>query len=245
MKVDEFQLPASGYETLARIIQGYLRAGAAGHSTPLSAVADATAMRVPDISANNGFLSSVGVVVKEGGSYRLTSEGAQLATVLGYQGELADAQVQAAWNGLVSKNDFLMRVLSAVQIRREMDSEAFAQHIALTAGVPYSQRSLTGARAIVEILLTAGMLVKRDGAVRIAREEEISRPVEQLTKPQGPKQEMPGAVVQVAGTLLGVRLNINVDVSPERSEEELEAVATKIRALLAHLTPPEVDSSEE
>jgi hypothetical protein len=245
MGEQDFELPESGYDLISKIIQGYLRAGADAGPKPLSTVAQTTTISVPQISSNNKFLASIGVLVKEGQKYKLSAEGARLAVALGYPPDAGREEVQGIWSGLIAANDFLRRVLSAVEIRGEMETEAFAQHIALTSGAPHERRYLTGARAVVDVLLAAGLLVKQNGSVRIAPAGAPTHGPAQGFPSQEEAGKGAAATGLDRGLMTSLNVLLNIEISPQMEDADLKVLAGKVRAFARYLATWEAPELKE
>jgi hypothetical protein len=246
-----FHLPIAGYESLARIIPGYLHAGADAKPVSVSAVADLIAMKGPNISANNRFFLSTGILERAGRAYKLTTDGTELARVLDYHGEYtgegtAPDPVRSAWQTIVERNDFLNSVTTAVRVRGNMESEAFARHIALTSGAPNKPRFLTGARTVIAILEAAGRLVEDDkGVLRVLETEpRDSRTVvepstgvlqhEPTPSSHGLQTDIPSSRISFTAM---------VQITPTTTDDELAELAQKIRRL-AHLISTNEEKNE-
>jgi hypothetical protein len=234
MDETSFQLPVAGYEVLVRIILGYYHAGGGNEPVPVSAVAESTAMKAPNVSANNKFLQSVGILERVGKGYQLTSSGLHLAQALDYDKESKVPETQSIWANIVNNNDFLQRMTSAVKIRGNMDSEAFARHIALTSGAPNKPRFMRGARTVIAMLQAAGKLVEdEDGTLKVIEEQPVAQ-----TVPSPPA----ATTVAVQGTAIaseplpsvlfaGIPFSIMIQITPGTTDSELQEIARKIRYL--------------
>lgn len=229
-----FQLPVTGYEVLVRIILGYYHAGAGSEPVSVSTVAESTAMKGPNVSANNKFLQSVGILERTGKGYQLTSNGLHLAQALDYDKESKMPETQSAWANIIENNDFLQRMISAVRIRGNMDSEAFARHIALTSGAPNKPRFTRGARTVITILQAASRLVEdEDGTLKAVTGQQVARPVASqppatAATPQGKpaiSEPLPSL------SLAGIPLSIMVQITSDTTDSELQELARKIRYL--------------
>lgn len=236
-----FHLPAAGYETLARIIPGYLHAGANAEPVSVSSVADLIAMKRPNISANNKFFLSTGILERVGKGYKLTSEGIQLARVLDFHREYvgegaAPDEVRSAWETIVAENDFLDRVTTGVRVRGNMESEAFARHIALTSGALNKPHYLTGARTVIVILKVAGKLTEdENGLLRITDTRPEARDV--AAEPfahMEPSERTPPSGNRIGTLAPPISLTAMVQITPTTTDDELAELAQKVR-LLARL----------
>jgi hypothetical protein len=224
-----FQLPLDGYDTLVRILKGYSEAKASDAPVFLSKVATITAMDKSQISRNNGFFVSVGILDREGNGFKLTTAGSRLAQALSWCPAGAP-EIQSAWAAIVEKSEFLQRVTAAVRVRGKMDIESFARHIALTSGAPYKPKYLTGARTLISILQEAKRLVE---------EGEGLTAVESKPGPQDTSIGSPGSgnvethrVQQSLGELAAsaprIPLLATIQITPTTTDDELAELARKV-----------------
>src|SRR5699024_5457611 len=72
----------------------------------------------------------------------------------------------AAWREAIEQSDDLGGIVDSVRVRKEMTTDALLSHIVLTAGVAKNNRSLTGARTVIEVLKAGGVLTEADGTFR-------------------------------------------------------------------------------
>lgn len=233
MEETNFQLPVASYEVIVRIILGYFHAGASKEPISMATVADSTAMKIPNISANNRFFLSLGILERTGKGYQLTSSGLQLAQILDYYKETTSPEVQSAWKDVINNNDFLQRVTAAVKIRGNMDIEAFARHIALTSGSPNKPQFITGARTVITILQIANILIEgEDGTLRISDLETPHNAIEPQQLQTSPKA--PSSLLRQTPSLpttATIPITIAVQITPQTSDDDLERLAHKIKYL--------------
>lgn len=228
-----FQLPIDGYETLVRILGGYAEAGADDSPAFLADIEAATAMAKSQISRNNKFFVSTGILERKGRGFKLTSDGLSLARVLDHFRDNTSApEVQSAWRTIVEKDEFLQRVTAAVRVRGSMDSEAFARHIALTSGAPNKPRYMTGARTVIAILKAANKLAEDEEGVLTAIQTEQLQQDLPLDSSSG--EEMKERLIQQTtldlGTLArGLTFVATVQITPTTSDDELIELARKVR----------------
>ncbi len=148
--------PVRRYEELTKIIKAY--ADCRVPSGP-SEVGTRAAIDQTIVSRNNAFLLAIGVI--EGGNKKqATDTGRKLAGALDY--EMPD-DIRARWREIVTENEFFQKIVSAVRIRKAMEPSALKAHIAYSAGQPKKSSTTTGAGAIVDILLAAGLINEADG----------------------------------------------------------------------------------
>ena len=243
-----FRLPGSGYEELVNIIVAYgTRDGASnpGDVGKLDPAHQASATR------NNAFLTAIGVL--RGGDKKLvTDEGRALARSL-WRGTPEEARRR--WREVVSKDEFLQNVVSAVKLRSGMTRHALLAYIANAARVPRNNPTMSGAAAVVEILKASGLLREDEGRL-VANfgeppvpddappEEPRSEPDEEagvsVFPAEVPPAEAPAEVSESispdAARSPDARVVIQVQV--RCTADEVEELGPKLRKLLDDLSGP-------
>jgi hypothetical protein len=233
MAEPRFRLPAAGFEQVARILKAYHRAskGSTDTAVSLDDVAKRTAIGRTAVSANNAFLTSVGLI--EGGNQkRLTPLGVRAALALDHPGT---PEAQEAWGEVVENSPDLERIVDAVRIRRGMDEDSLLAHIVLTAGVPKTSRYVTGARTVVDLLEFAGLIDESDGVYSVPVVVEEGTVTVRLT-PSGTEEVAPAvepARVQRAVTRQGIVINVHVWV--QAGDADFSQLGDELKELLAKL----------
>jgi hypothetical protein len=235
MADDKFKLPGSSYEELTKIIKAYAtcKGAAAPGDVGQRAVMDATA-----VSRNNGFLLDAGIVTG-GNKKELTEQGRKLAGALDY--EQPDV-IRSAWREIVMASDFFQKVISAVRIRKGMEASSLRAHIAYSSGQLKSAKTTTGAGAVIDILVAAGLVLEQDGKfVALAGEYRVidSSAVESgLMRPSDPTAASRPVVADAetgAVTILaspGVQIHIQLQCTPA----DIESLGPRLRKLLKDLS---------
>lgn len=158
------KLPVSSYKVLRMIILGYLHQGGADRKpASLGDVAKSTGITTTMISGNNGALAELGIIQKDGNSgYRLTDSGLEVARAL----EFEEPQLtRRALGGLLGQSDTVRQFLNSLRVRGSMNVEAATRHLLVSTGQTKSTGTApTGARAVLDMLLAAG-LAQIDGDV--------------------------------------------------------------------------------
>jgi len=226
MPDERFKLPRSSYEELCKIIKAY------GRITRLASLDEVNALAGVGstvVSANNSFLASVGVI--EGGKAKTaTPKGKDLAKALEHN--ITD-EIQHQWSRVVQENEFLSKMLTAIQIRRSMELDAFEAHIAYSAGEAKSNQVMTGARTVIDILRAAGAVAEKEGRLTpglLTETVPIAAPVE------ADDQNVPGPI-PLKTTLhehesVRAGLIIRIDLRIEAKPSDLEGLGGRLRRLL-------------
>jgi hypothetical protein len=229
---DGFKLPGSSYAELAKIIRAY--GHAPDEATPKD-VSDRAAIDPTQVSRNNGFLLSVGII--EGGNKKtLTPRGRALAKSLDF--EMPD-EIAGAWRAVVSENDFLRKIVSAVRIRGGMEPSALRSHVAYTAGAAKKPAAMAGAGSVIDALKVAGLLRDEDGKIIATPEgEPASSYVPDVTEssPESVTSRSPVTrAVAIHGQASGVAATIQVQVRIDCKPADLDGLGAKLKALLDEL----------
>jgi len=233
---EEFSLPSSSYKELIKIIRAY---GRIGTEASLADVSKLAVMGETSVSGNNKFLIALGII-KGGKKKAITPLGDELAKALDH--ELPD-EIASKWRAVVNATDFLERVIAAVRIRKTMDWASLESHVAYSAGQPKTPGVATGARTVVDILTTSGLL-KEEGGTLIAVVPE-PRPI---TETVGKTLSITDSIfsdnkifergVARASTRLG-GVQLNIDVTVQCTPADLEDLGHKLRKVLKDFNEPE------
>lgn len=235
---EEFPLPSSSYKELIKIIRAY---GRVGGEAALIDVAKLAVINETKVSGNNKFLVALGIVTA-GQKKAITPLGAELAVALEHE---MPEEVAAKWRAVVNATEFLQNVVAAVRIRKTMDEASLESHVAYSAGQPKTPAVATGARTVVEILTTAGVLKEEEGGTLTAVVPE-PRPIpETVEKSLSISDSMAiadtptiqGSFVHATRLTGGVQLNI--DVTVQCTPADLEDLGKKLRKLLKDFNEPE------
>jgi hypothetical protein len=231
--MEKLKLPRSSYEELQKIIIAY---GTYGKPAGLDDIAQATGMGRTNISANNAFLSYVAII--EGGNKKsITSKGASLAKALEHD---MKPETENAWSEIINDNDFLTKMLQAVRIRKGMDASQLENHVAFSSGEPKAPYVMTGAKAVVDILLASGLL-RNEGdkliALNSTNREENSQPsmkAETESNSEAQSVENVGKSIPVIRKQFsGVTLSIELTITA--SPDELDGLGKKIKSIIDDL----------
>jgi hypothetical protein len=207
-----------------KIIQAY---GKVSKPAPLEEITQISGVHHTIVSRNNGFLLSVGII--EGGKTKApTPLGTRLALALGHN---IPEEISSVWREAIQANEFLMKMLSAVRIRKGMDLGTLQGHIAYSAGELKTQRTTAGANAVIDILRAAGLVVEEDGRI-VATEapEAIPRKGEPT-----PVMEIPQAIrIRPSGDVAGApgAISVHIEVRVEAKPSELEGLGLKLRQVI-------------
>jgi hypothetical protein len=228
MAEERFRLPGSSYQELVKIIRAY---GQVPENASPKDVADRAVVNETVVSRNNAFL--VGVSVLAGGRKKsMTTAGKALSQALEF--DMPD-QIAAAWRAIAAENEFLRKVVSAVRIRGGMDITALRNHVAYTAGERRTPKTLTGAGAVIDVLLAANLLVDQDGKIVASDlsdslpgatpELERSMTGKLVDKREQRREPQPGQ------SQVSISININLNCGPE----DIDDLAPRVKRLVSDL----------
>lgn len=249
---DDFKLPGSSFQEVSKIIQGYALLGKASSLAEVSKTIGG--MDPTNISRNTGFLVSVGIL--EPGSKKAP-------TVLGVsfgQALLHNQidEVKRFASEIVSENDFLKGIISAIRIRKGMDDSGLRSHIAYSAGAKKGATTTAGCGTVIEFLQLSGAITAEDGKFVVATEaprfsgkvteSSLSESIEGHSIHQEQVSGQVGYLKQPSvsaqlGNQMGVTININIDLSC--GPDDLAEVGQKLRILINDLSSAGKDSEAE
>lgn len=231
MPDEKFKLPGSSYDELCKIIQAYAKTD---KPSSLKEITQQAGLHETIVSRNNKFLLSTGLI--EGGKEKASTErGKNLGLALLHS---KPEEIQNAWRGIVEENEFLSKMVSAIRIRKGMDTLNLRSHIAYSAGQPKTPSIMAGAGAVVEILSTSGLVVREGDTISPADLPELQGPKEPEIPIPKPAQglKLPDASVDVPQNIKGVSFSLHVEVRINANSSEIENLAPKLRKLIDDLS---------
>lgn len=229
MADDGFKLPGSSLEELEKVIDAYAQKQGPVTNEDLSKI---TGMNKADVSRNNGFLSSVELI--EGGRYKSATElGKNLGRALHHQ---QPDEIRRYWHKTVTGNQFLSEQLTAVRVQKGVAEDVLPSKILYNAGASKNNRTKAGARAVVDILVKAGLLTLKDGkyviAVEPLRDESAASEsvIATTSESSQPATSQPSAVVDreptgsaataaAVGSVHGFSLAVNLQLQLPEFED--------------------------
>jgi hypothetical protein len=192
------------------------------------------------ISKNHAFLAAIGLV--EGASKKTATDSCyRLGKALEYA-DTVPQEVTAAWQAVVSENDFLTKMLTAVRVRKGMNRTALEGHIAYSTGQSKTAEVMTGTRTIIEILKRAELLIEDNDKLVAGEPNQTSEgppttvtqePVRRSTSPEAEEH-----------TQVTVNIQIQVSVSPDDIDALGDRLAQLIRKLSRKPSAPQVTDGQ-
>jgi hypothetical protein len=228
MSNEKIKLPRSSYEELSKIIRAY-----ASFDSPvsLSEVDSIVGIGGSNISKNNAFLVNV-EILQDGKSKCIAEKGKALAKALDFS---VEEDIRSSWQKIISENDFLDKMVKAVNIRKSMDMSQLINHIAYSAGEANTSPVLTGARAVVDILVESGFLVKENDMIL----PNDNHSVEEKHSPNKQKNDSELITVQSGYNekiASQSRINVNINVQIAVNSNDLDGLGEKINQLIDEIS---------
>lgn len=249
MADESFPLPGSSYKQIEKIVTSYAELN--GEAGPAE-VAQLAGTDATNVSRNNKFLVATGII--EGGQKkRITTLGQELARAIRFDKTEEQSDV---WGRIVDSNEFLQKIISAVRIRRGMDSPTLVNHIAFSAGGAKNAATMAGAGAVLDILIKGNALIDQGGLLT-AIEKSSKAPSEApaQTSKHGestvPVTKFYGGGYPITSNLFSspdtldtttgseVETSIRINIQVNCTAEELESLGPKLKKLLAELNKDE------
>jgi hypothetical protein len=242
MAEEGFRLPGSSYEDLANIIVAY---GTRDEASNPGDVSKLDIVHQSSVSRNNAFLISIGILAGDREKF-VTEQGRALALALARKDRSA---IQRKWRELVSRDEFMQNVLSAVKLREGIFPSTLQAYIAHYAGQPRNKPVMTGASAIIGILKAAGLLREEAGMLVANYDDSPDEPHPEISVTPSAEQKEPepgkSPVQEDSGERSGISVStsstgerdasITVHVHVNCGPEELEELAPRIKRLLREI----------
>ena len=225
MAEGEFRLPGSSYEELSNIIVAY---GTRDEASNPGDVGKLNAVHQSSFSRNNAFLAGIGILQGEREKL-VTRRGRALAISLSRKDQKG---IQRGWRQIISTNEFLQNVLSAVKLREGMMRPTLQAYIAHVARQPRNNPVMTGANAIIDMLKAAGLLEEDAGELNATFDvdSDLYAPVGDL--PEADTTEAVASTTITTGTTPVLNIHLHVRCDPD----EIEDLAPKLRVLLREVS---------
>ena len=125
----EFALPGSGYDIIKKILHAYLLCGE--KEVALGEVSQKAGMNKAQVSRNNGFFTSVGIL--EGGRKKtLTAKGHKVALAVSHDDQEATA---GAWRGVIAESPALSGIIDMIKVQGGVAQASIITKIASHFGI--------------------------------------------------------------------------------------------------------------
>jgi hypothetical protein len=244
----EFNLPGSSFDEVQKILKGYSHAP---EQASLDQLSKLTGLHSTVISRNNKFLSDVGLI--SGGMKKSASElGRRLGRALDHG---QDADARRYWREAVQTNEKVSGLVTTVRIKGGMTEKDFSSHVLYVSGQKNNSGNKTGARCVVDVLVTAGLLAEENGKLTVAtpRTETPAAAEEAPTVP-GPlppqaapppeaspvaiaAAQVPPVLPSLAGAAPQIAINIQLHLPETENAEVYEKLFKALRENLLEPKP--------
>ena len=234
MAAEKFPLPGASYDELIKIIKTYYH-----HDKPAgpSEISQVSGLHRVTVSYNHKFLVATGILVEQEQKKVITEKGKSLSHAIEYD---IPQEIKRTWQDIVLDNEFLKGVVSAVRIRKGMESSTLQSHIAYSAGLSKTSRSRAGAGAIIDILKEAEFIKDMDGKlIAVSEAESVVQPTQRVHRLSGDARAITDASGKVKVTkdvpvIEGIPVSIQIQI--QCSADEIEGLASKINTLLREIS---------
>lgn len=228
-----FGLPGVSFARIKEILSAYGGDDVAKAKT-VAEVATILTFDASTVSRNSKFFLGTGLL--SGGTERsLTERGKRLFNALSVQDDVASRK---CWREVVDETPFLRDRLRTLRLKKSMKRDKFVDVILSAPGMKKSAATGAGARAIVEIMIEAGVIRKESGnEVAAVPESELDHSVARTHEHTTTDESVPRPP---AGS---GREPIPVDSGPARTTGEAGLVVPTVTInLQLHL--PETENDE-
>ena len=236
MATEVMDLPRSGYKILRLIIIGYLHQGGSERKpASYDEVSKASSVSPTMVSGNNKALAALGILEKSGQrrGYRLTEDGYELARALEFE---ESELTRRSLTPLLAGNPKIGQALNALRTRGGMSVEDFAKHLLIVVGASNTRVNMTGARTIIEMLATAGLLEQADDqltAIRPDHEEASSETTVVQDENDEEEEAARGDEVPERGQRVpfAIRIEISLNSDDLIDDERFAAISERLTHL--------------
>ncbi|MDH8676948.1 hypothetical protein QE109_02250 [Fusibacter bizertensis] len=169
--MNEFSLPATNYDVIEKVIMSY-----SNQKKPVTNedIAQISGLPEHQVSRNNKFLVENGLI--EGGKTKsVTDIGSRLGRAL--QHGKSDI-VSDILKEIISANESLSELITYVRLQKNLDKDKFADHILYCSGQATNQYSKAGAKCIVDIFFSSGILEENEGTLKVLSSKEREEKME-------------------------------------------------------------------
>lgn len=225
MAKEKIKLPKASYDILKKVITGY---GHIEKNVDVDSLSKLIKMNKFDISAQNAFLSQVGII--EGGNKKnITPLGKKLARA--YEHDIIQ-EIKKSLQEIITSNSFLSNLVSTIRLNKVMEEDSFISHILYAADSTKNPKNNTGAKAVKEMLVAAGLINEQDGKLAVETTATGTEPE------QFPNNNTPN--IPTAGS--------NPNTNPDKNKPEIPPIPSALGSVLPQininiqLTIPETDN---
>jgi len=211
-----------GLDALTKILVAYLKAGGDKEEKKANDVAEISGVAANNVSLNNKFFASIGLLQGTRGVYKLTDVGIRYATALDW-GRLDEAKRILA--EVLKGRPLVVKTLSYVEINQPVTKDDLIGKIAFLAYVRNEPRYQVGIKAFVEMLTMSSLLTEdKDGKITAER-----RQLHEELKPTTPKVAKE-TITRAPATL---PLSITINIGEHTEIDKIKAMIRAVREALS------------
>lgn len=220
MAETEFKLPCSSFPELKKIMIAFAKSKSPASLSDLNKL---TGISTTNISTNNGFLDSIGMI-NGGKKKEATEPGKKIG--LAFANNMDD-EASRVLNSLLTENEFLESMITALGIKPRSNDD-FQSHIAYSLGKELKGGLKTGTGTVLEMLLFSKIIEEKDSLLypKIAERDDTTKLKTKNEEINKVSSESPntnsGLLTQRITNELGqnVTLNINIQLTIPETENE-------------------------
>lgn len=219
---DRLRVPEMlGFDSLTRIIVGYLKSGASGKEVSYEDVANVSGISATNVRRNAPFFAQIDLLEGSRGRYKLTDAGHDYTQALDW-GRIKDAS--SILQKTLKDNDLIAPILAYVDINKPVTREDLRSRIAIIAGVSSASRFKTGINSLIELILTSNLLIEDEkGNISTSDDKRISEetriPISTVSIP---------VVEEKVSTPVPISIVINLDAD-SLDEESLRKIISIVK----------------
>ncbi|MGA2076919.1 MAG: hypothetical protein ABSH52_25805 [Terriglobia bacterium] len=236
-----YALPASDPEKLSKILKAYVIASKQGaEAVKYTDVGAVAAIHPTEVSRNNTFLSEGGFIIAERyGYYRPSPEVTNYAKQAPWDEESAKAHIRS----LIEKTWFGETVRQQFQLQSALNRSQLIRAFGIKATPDPSDANRLGLLVdflvYFEYLLTdeQGNFIARSGGEQISQASHSAdafvvdeTPLTERIQPLLPQSPSERPSIEVS-----CRVNVNLNLTPGTTDEELQSLVKKVKATIAML----------
>lgn len=235
--------PGASFDTCQRYLRGFYAARAYEKAVNLDEVAELVGISKTTISSNNAFFIAAGFLVKEGSEFKLTNQGTEYLKTLDWGLEV---ESKKHLRKILEKYELTQKIISFLSVQKHVTTEELIKRTAIFARKPSESRWISGAKAFLDFLFYAEILIETDDTVSyippssITIEKEIPESKDEISSISISE----GEIIRepYPRDLKHISVQIQVSITSDMSDEEIIRVVKAIRRGFAE---PILDSGDE
>jgi hypothetical protein len=226
-KDEKVYLPeAVTFDTLNRILQAYLRAGAYEKPVSYKDASTRSGVHPTVVSSNNKFLVSTGFLNEESrGTFKLSEKATRYVQLLDWE---KTEEAKEPLRELLPESSFVEQILDFVKINKKVTKDELMTKIISISGLPKKRRYMTGVNALFEMLTFSGLLKEEDDAYSSGAPTLTPEKTEVSTK----SIKLPSSATIVTAEKEVIPISISINIDENISIEKLKDVIRALKEVL-------------